>query len=66
MTGKKNVNSKLSPEQVAKIRRELEFNQRCATESEGWGQTDTCYHTTIKRLEAALQAEEVEENDIME
>lgn len=66
MTGKKTEISKLSPEQVAKIRRELEFNRRCAKESEGWGQYDTCYHTTIKRLEAALQAAEVEENGNME
>ena len=61
MSGKK---SGLSPEQIAEIERQLEWNRVQAADAESRGQTDTCYHTDVIRLTAALKAAGTEkEND---
>jgi hypothetical protein len=50
-------NKELSPE-LEELRRLLEWNRACATEADERGQSDTCYHTDIIKLEAALKAAE--------
>jgi hypothetical protein len=54
LIGKKN---ETSPE-LEELRRLLEWNRVCATEADERGQHDTCYHTDVNKLEAALKAAE--------
>lgn len=57
MSGKK---SEPSPELI-QLRAQLEWNERCAEDAESRGQTDTCYHTDIIKLRAAIKAAEQRE-----
>ena len=53
---KKETSPSLSAYEIDALRRQLEWNRAAAANAESRGQTDTCYHDDIKRLEAALKA----------
>ena len=54
----------LQAHEIDALRRQLEWNRAAAANAESRGQFDTCYHTDIKRLEAALKAAGMEINNV--